>query len=50
MSVSERAARAAALDSDAMRQRYVDRIHLWMGVAATFVLMPFAVYNAIQGW
>ena len=49
MSVSERAARAAALDSDAMRQRYVDRIHLWMGVAATFVLMPFAVYNALQG-
>jgi signal transduction histidine kinase len=41
--------RPSSADPDAMRQRYVDRIHLWMGVAATFVLMPFAVYNAIQG-
>jgi signal transduction histidine kinase len=35
--------------SDAMWRLYANRIHLWMGVAATCVLAPFAVYNAMQG-
>jgi signal transduction histidine kinase len=34
---------------DATRRLYIDRIHLWMGLAATCVLLPFAIYNAIQG-
>jgi len=35
--------------SDAVWQTYANRIHLWMGVAATCVLTPFAAYNARQG-
>lgn len=33
---------------DATRRSYIAAIHQWMGIAATCVLLPFAVYNAVQ--
>jgi signal transduction histidine kinase len=33
---------------DSELKRYVDRIYIWLGVAAAAVLMPFAVYNAVH--
>ncbi|MGD8862698.1 MAG: HAMP domain-containing sensor histidine kinase [Myxococcales bacterium] len=41
--------RPASADTDATLRLYIDRIYLWMGVAAVVVLMPFAVHNATQG-
>jgi signal transduction histidine kinase len=35
--------------SDATRRSYIAAINLWMGVAATCLLLPFAIYNATQG-
>jgi signal transduction histidine kinase len=34
---------------DAIRRSYIAAINLWMGVAATCLLLPFAIYNATQG-
>jgi signal transduction histidine kinase len=34
---------------DAIRQSYIAAINLWMGVATTCLLLPFAIYNATQG-
>ena len=33
---------------DAELKRYIDRIYIWLGVAAAVVLLPFAIHNALQ--
>jgi len=35
--------------TDATLQLYIDRIYLWMGVAAVVGLVPFAIHNLISG-
>jgi signal transduction histidine kinase len=38
-----------AVSADSELKRYIDRIYIWLGVAAAVVLSPFAAYNAVQG-
>jgi signal transduction histidine kinase len=47
--VDEITLRPQPSDADATQRLYIDRIYLWMGVAAVVVLLPFAVNNGMQG-
>ena len=38
-----------AIRPDSELKRYIDRIYIWLGVAAAVVLSPFAFYNALHG-
>ena len=37
-----------AVRTDSELKRYIERIYIWLGVAAAVVLSPFALYNALH--